>query len=104
MTISREFSISIKGSRLIILNKEKSTSRKNPHIKNGIKGETMAKPEETCALQLKNIVKTYGSGDYEVRALKGVSLGFRKNEFVSILGPSGCGKTTLLNIIGGTLS
>ncbi len=101
MTISREFSISIKGSRLIILNKEKSTSRKNPHIKNGIKGETMAKPEETCALQLKNIVKTYGSGDYEVRALKGVSLGFRKNEFVSILGPSGCGKTTLLNIIGG---
>ena len=61
----------------------------------------MAKPEETCALQLKNIVKTYGSGDYEVRALKGVSLGFRKNEFVSILGPSGCGKTTLLNIIGG---
>ena len=101
MTISREFSISIKGSRLIILNKEKSTSRKNPNIKNGIKGETMAKPEETCALQLKNIVKTYGSGDYEVRALKGVSLGFRKNEFVSILGPSGCGKTTLLNIIGG---
>lgn len=101
MTIIREFSISIKGSRLIILNKEKSTSRKNPHIKNGIKGETMAKPEETCALQLKNIVKTYGSGDYEVRALKGVSLGFRKNEFVSILGPSGCGKTTLLNIIGG---
>lgn len=101
MTISREFSISIKGSRLIILNKEKSTSRKNPHIKNGIKGETMAKPEETCALQLKNIVKTYGSGDYEVRALKGVNLGFRKNEFVSILGPSGCGKTTLLNIIGG---
>ena len=101
MTISREFSILIKGSRLIILNKEKSTSRKNPHIKNGIKGETMAKPEETCALQLKNIVKTYGSGDYEVRALKGVNLGFRKNEFVSILGPSGCGKTTLLNIIGG---
>lgn len=37
----------------------------------------------------------------EVQALKGVSLNFRKNEFVSILGPSGCGKTTLLNVIGG---
>ncbi|MBO4554544.1 MAG: ABC transporter ATP-binding protein/permease, partial [Clostridia bacterium] len=36
-----------------------------------------------------------------VVALKGVSIEFRRNEFVSILGPSGCGKTTLLNIIGG---
>ena len=52
-------------------------------------------------LELKNIVKTYVSGESEVRALNGVSLKFRKNEFVSILGPSGCGKTTLLNIIGG---
>ena len=52
-------------------------------------------------LILRNIVKEYGSGDSRVRALSGVSLDFRKNEFVSILGPSGCGKTTLLNIIGG---
>ncbi len=52
-------------------------------------------------LELNQIVKTYLSGDNEVRALNGVSLKFRKNEFVSILGPSGCGKTTLLNIIGG---
>ena len=51
-------------------------------------------------LKLQNIVKTYRSGE-NVVALKSVSLGFRKNEFVSILGPSGCGKTTLLNIIGG---
>ncbi len=54
-----------------------------------------------CALELNNVVKTYGQGDFAVKALKGVSLNFRKNEFVSILGPSGCGKTTLLNIIGG---
>ncbi|MBO5377863.1 MAG: ATP-binding cassette domain-containing protein [Ruminiclostridium sp.] len=40
-------------------------------------------------------------GDTEVKALKGVSIDFRENEFVSILGQSGCGKTTLLNIIGG---
>ncbi|MBE6891188.1 MAG: ABC transporter ATP-binding protein/permease [Ruminococcaceae bacterium] len=52
-------------------------------------------------LQLKNIVKHYTAGDSEVEALKGVSISFRKNEFVSILGPSGCGKTTMLNIIGG---
>ncbi len=52
-------------------------------------------------LNLKNIVKMYKTGDQTVTALKGVSLRFRKNEFVSILGQSGCGKTTLLNIIGG---
>lgn len=52
-------------------------------------------------LQLKNIVKDYVSGDETVHALKGVSLTFRENEFVSILGQSGCGKTTMLNIIGG---
>ncbi|MBQ8163518.1 MAG: ABC transporter ATP-binding protein/permease [Clostridia bacterium] len=52
-------------------------------------------------LQLKDIKKDYLSGDNTVHALKGVSLDFRKNEFVSILGQSGCGKTTLLNIIGG---
>ncbi len=50
-------------------------------------------------LRLTNITKTYPSGD--VAALRGVSIAFRPNEFVSVLGPSGCGKTTLLNIIGG---
>ena len=52
-------------------------------------------------LQLKDIVKDYGSGDTKVRALNGVDITFRENEFVAILGHSGCGKTTLLNIIGG---
>lgn len=52
-------------------------------------------------LQLKDIVKNYAAGENVVHALKGISLEFRKSEFVSILGPSGCGKTTLLNIIGG---
>ena len=52
-------------------------------------------------LELRKIVKDYNTGGTSVRALAGVSLRFRKNEFVSILGPSGCGKTTLLNIIGG---
>lgn len=52
-------------------------------------------------LKLTNIKKDYVTGDTTVHALKGVSIEFRKNEFVSILGQSGCGKTTLLNIIGG---
>ncbi len=52
-------------------------------------------------LSLKDIKKDYVVGDSVVSALKGVSIDFRENEFVSILGPSGCGKTTLLNIIGG---
>lgn len=52
-------------------------------------------------LKLQKITKNYISGDSTVKALKGIDIEFRKNEFVSILGQSGCGKTTLLNIIGG---
>ena len=52
-------------------------------------------------LRLENITKEYVTGDSRVEALKGITLQFRKSEFVSILGQSGCGKTTLLNIIGG---
>ncbi|MDE7304056.1 MAG: ABC transporter ATP-binding protein/permease [Oscillospiraceae bacterium] len=52
-------------------------------------------------LELNNIVKNYSVGGTDIRALRGVSVKFRENEFVSVLGPSGCGKTTLLNIIGG---
>lgn len=52
-------------------------------------------------LELKDIKKDYKLADNVVPALKGVSMAFRHNEFVSILGPSGCGKTTMLNIIGG---
>lgn len=52
-------------------------------------------------LELKGITKDYPAGDSVVHALKGISVTFRDQEFVSILGQSGCGKTTLLNIIGG---
>ena len=52
-------------------------------------------------LKLTNVTKHYVTGNTTVEALRGVSIEFRKSEFVSILGQSGCGKTTLLNIIGG---
>ena len=63
--------------------------------------EERGEVKDGASLRLEKITKTYGSGEYQVQALKGIDLSFRKNEFVSILGPSGCGKTTLLNIIGG---
>lgn len=52
-------------------------------------------------LQIKNVCKEYRTGSLVQKALDGVSLNLRDNEFVAILGPSGSGKTTLLNIIGG---
>ena len=52
-------------------------------------------------LRLKDITKNYKVGNGEIKVLKGLSVSFRKSEFVSILGPSGCGKTTTLNIVGG---
>ena len=52
-------------------------------------------------LGLENVCKDYAVAGGYVHALRGVSVNFRKNEFVAILGPSGCGKTTLLNVIGG---
>jgi len=55
--------------------------------------------EPSSLLQLKQVSKLYG--DHQVHALEGVSLSFRRGEFVSLVGPSGCGKSTLLNLIAG---
>lgn len=52
-------------------------------------------------LQIKNITKTYVTGDYKQVALNGISFNLRDSELVAILGQSGSGKTTTLNIIGG---
>lgn len=51
-------------------------------------------------IQLKNVVKSYGMGDTEVRALDGVDLTIHDGEFVAIMGSSGSGKSTTMNILG----
>ena len=52
-------------------------------------------------LELKQIKKSFGSGENRVQVLKGIDLAVEKGEFCVLLGPSGSGKSTLLNILGG---
>ncbi|MBQ9952975.1 MAG: ABC transporter ATP-binding protein [Clostridia bacterium] len=52
-------------------------------------------------LRIENLVKTYGSGENEVRALDGISFSVERGSFIAIIGPSGSGKSTLLHILGG---
>jgi len=53
------------------------------------------------AVQFSRVVKAYGEGETEVRALGGVDLVIPKGELVAVMGPSGCGKSTLLHLAGG---
>ena len=55
------------------------------------------------AIQCKGLIKTYGQGDAQVRALRGVDLEVDFGELLMLVGPSGCGKTTLISIIAGIL-
>ena len=52
-------------------------------------------------LEINELKKSFGSGDYKVDVLKGIIFGVEKGEMCVLLGPSGSGKSTLLNIIGG---
>lgn len=56
------------------------------------------------AIDARGVLKTYGTGDSAVRALRGVDLSARFGEMVALVGPSGCGKTTLISILAGLLS
>ena len=53
------------------------------------------------AARVQQLTKTFGSGDSEVRALDGVTVGIRRGEFTAIMGPSGSGKSTLMHIMAG---
>ena len=51
-------------------------------------------------LEFDDVVKSFGSGLTEVRALRGITLSVEESEFVAVMGPSGCGKSTLLHLAG----
>ena len=52
-------------------------------------------------IEIRDLRKSYNTGGFVNKALDGVNITFRDNEFVAVLGPSGSGKTTLLNVLGG---
>src|SRR5207248_11004478 len=58
------------------------------------------RPPGPVVIDIENITKEYVMGEEVVRALRGVSLQIRKNEYVAVMGPSGSGKSTLMNLIG----
>jgi putative ABC transport system ATP-binding protein len=62
-------------------------------------GTAMPGPESGIAVRCRELTKTYGEGDAEVHALRGVDLDIRRGELFMLVGPSGCGKTTLISII-----
>ena len=66
-----------------------------------ILNDSASETQTESALDVRHVVKTFGSGKNEVRALNSVSVNIQSNEFFTLLGPSGCGKTTLLRLTAG---
>src|SRR6478609_7583887 len=62
-------------------------------------GDTI-RPFGPIVIDIENITKHYVMGEEVVRALRGVTLQIRRNEYLAIMGPSGSGKSTLMNMLG----
>ena len=60
----------------------------------------MIDSQRDAVIQIENLTRVYQMGETEVRALSGVSLEVKRNEYMAIMGPSGSGKSTLMNMIG----
>ena len=60
-------------------------------------------PDSDIAVRCRGVTKSYGKGDAQVMALRGVNLDVHRGELLMIVGPSGCGKTTLISVIAGVL-
>src|SRR6188472_115998 len=58
------------------------------------------RPLGPVVIDIENVTKDYVMGEEVVRALRGVSLQIRRNEYIAIMGPSGSGKSTLMNMLG----
>ncbi|MCM2475126.1 ABC transporter ATP-binding protein [Rhizobium sp. CG5] len=65
------------------------------------RGNLLTETAQKPAIDIRGVSRIYGSGPYQVAALKGVFVTIKQNEFFTLLGPSGCGKTTLLRLIAG---
>src|SRR3989449_9475706 len=59
----------------------------------------MTRPRGPVVIDIENITKDYVMGEETVRALRGVSLKIRRNEYLAVMGPSGSGKSTLMNMV-----
>src|SRR4030081_1812881 len=57
-------------------------------------------PRGPVVIDIENITKDYVMGEEVVRALRGVTLQIRRNEYLAVMGPSGSGKSTLMNMLG----
>ncbi len=66
-----------------------------------IKSNNLDNENNSAILVVKDLVKTYQMGEFEIHALNGVSFSVNSGEFIGLMGTSGSGKTTLLNLIGG---